>query len=117
MNFIKKQELYIKKVINEIGYEVEDVVLNKSSRPEFGEYQYNGAMNLAKIYHKNPKIIAEEIVEKLKENKDYININVQGAGFINISFSNEALIAYLNIIKDNIKINMNTYEKKKIFFV
>ena len=116
MNFIKKQELYIKKVINEIGYEVEDVVLNKSSRPEFGEYQYNGAMNLAKIYHKNPKIIADEIVEKLKENKDYININVQGAGFINISFSNEALIAYLNIIKDNIKINMNTYEKKKIFF-
>ncbi len=116
MNFIKKQELYIKKVINEIGYEVEEVVLNKSSRPEFGEYQYNGAMNLAKIYHKNPKIIAEEIVKKLKENKDYININVQGAGFINISFSTKSLITYLNIIKDNIKINMNTYDKKKIFF-
>ena len=35
-SFIEKQEEYIKSKIKECGYEVEKVVLNVSSRPEFG---------------------------------------------------------------------------------
>ena len=65
-SFIENQEKYIKNKINECGYEVEEVVLNVSSRPEFGDYQYNGAMSLAKKYGKNPVSIATEIVECIK---------------------------------------------------
>ena len=43
-SFIEKQEEYIKNKIKECGYEVKEVVLNVSSRPEFGDYQYNGVM-------------------------------------------------------------------------
>ena len=114
-NFIKSQELYLKKVITDLGYSIENANLVVSSRPEFGEYQYNGAMNLAKEYHKNPREIAEEIVSVLNNNKDFTNINIQGPGFINISFSNESLISYINEIKNDIKINMNKYPHKKIF--
>ena len=114
-NYIKEKELYFKKIINELGYEVEEVTLVPSSRKDLGEYQYNGVMSLAKKNHENPNDIANKIVDILKNNKDFTNINIAGPGFINISFSNESLIKYLNEISKDIKINLNKYEKKKIF--
>ena len=115
MNFLSKQEKLIKQVINDLGYNVSEVSIIPSSRKEFGDYQYNGVMNIAKELHQNPREIALLIVDKLKENKDLINVNVQGPGFINISFSNEALISYLNEMSKNININYESDTKKTIF--
>lgn len=115
MNFLSKQEKLIKQVINDLGYSVSEVSLIPSSRKEFGDYQYNGVMNIAKELHQNPREIALLIVDKLKENKDLVNVNVQGPGFINISFSNEALISYLNEMNKNININYESDTKKTIF--
>ena len=115
MNFLSKQERLIKQVINDLGYNVSEVSLIPSSRKEFGDYQYNGVMNIAKELHQNPREIAILIVDKLKENKDLVNVNVQGPGFINISFSNEALISYLNEMNKNININYESDTKKTIF--
>lgn len=115
MNFLSKQERLIKQVINDLGYNVSEVSLIPSSRKEFGDYQYNGVMNIAKELHQNPREIALLIVDKLKENKDLVNVNVQGPGFINISFSNEALISYLNEMNKNININYESDTKKTIF--
>ncbi len=115
MNFLSKQEQLIKKSINELGYNVDEVLLIPSSRKEFGDYQYNGVMSIAKQMHKNPREIALDIIEKLKENKDLVNVNVQGPGFINLSFSDEALVNYLNEVKDNININYEYDNKKTIF--
>ena len=114
-NYIKEKELYLKTIINELGYEVEEVTLVPSSRKDLGEYQYNGVMSLAKKNHENPNEIANKIVDILKNNKDFTNINIAGPGFINISFSNDSLIKYLNEISKDVKINLNKYEKKKIF--
>ena len=114
MSFIKEKELQIKKLLSTLDYDINEVKLELSSRPEFGMYQYNGAMSLAKTYHKNPKLIAEEIVEKLKTDKDLTNINIQGAGFINISFTNTALTKYMNELLDDIKKSINQQEPKKI---
>ena len=83
-SFIEKQEQYIKNKIKECGYEVEEVVLNVSSRPEFGDYQFNGAMGMAKQYGKNPRDLATEIVESIKKDNVYKDINIAGPGFINI---------------------------------
>ena len=115
MNFLSKQEKLIKQVINDLGYNVSEVSLIPSSRKEFGDYQYNGVMNIAKELNQNPREIALLIVDKLKENKDLVNVNVQGPGFINISFSNEALISYLNEMSKNININYESDTKKIIF--
>lgn len=115
MNFLSKQEKLIKQVINDLGYNVSEVSIIPSSRKEFGDYQYNGVMNIAKELHQNPREIALLIVDKLKENKDLINVNVQGPGFINISFSNETLTSYLNEMSKNININYESDTKKTIF--
>lgn len=113
-SFVKRVEDYILDIIKSLGYDVDKVILNVSSRPEFGDYQYNGVMELAKKYKKPPIEIANEIVSKLQDNENLTNINIQGPGFINISFTNESLIEYMNEIITNLDINIDKVKSKKI---
>lgn len=114
-SFIEKQEEYLKKKINECGYNVNAVVLNVSSRPEFGDYQYNGIMSLAKEYHKNPREIATEVVESIKADQKYKDINIAGPGFINITFKDDELIEHINELNKNINLNYENNNPKTIF--
>lgn len=114
-SFIEKQEEYLKNKIKECGYSVEDVTLNVSSRPEFGDYQFNGAMALAKKYGKNPREIAEAIVDSIKKDNKYKDINIAGPGFINITFSDEELINHVNELNENINLNYENDNPKKIY--
>ncbi len=94
MSLLKENELYLKKIVNDLNMEIDKVQLVPSSRKEFGQYQINVAMNLASIYHKNPREIASNIVNLL-DNR-FENVNIQGPGFINVSFSDEYLMNYFN---------------------
>jgi len=114
-SFIEKQEEYLKNKIKECGYDVEEVVLNISSRPEFGDYQYNGTMAMAKQFGKNPREIATEIVESIKKDNVYKDINIAGPGFINITFSDEQLIEHLKDLNENINLNYENNDPKMIF--
>lgn len=99
MNLVLK----INEIIKELGYDETPEVL-VSNRPDISDYQYNGAFKLAKIMHKSPMVIADEIVSKLKDNdmfKEVSNVN----GFINITLSDKSLIDYLNEIVNNFDIN------------
>ena len=104
-NFIYKLEEKLKNIIKDCGYYTDKVSLVTSSRPDLGEYQYNGVMSLAKAYKKNPNQIAAEIVEHLNKDNTFSNVNVAGPGFINLSFSDDALINYMNEVKEDININ------------
>ena len=114
MSIIKSVEKDIKELIKEAGYELENFVLQPSNRPDLGDYQINDAMSLVKIYHQNPREIAEKIKEKLVTDPRFTNINIAGPGFINISFSDEFLIDSLNKINLDITNNIDIQEKKKI---
>ena len=94
MSLIKETETYINKVLNDLGYEVDNVKLEKCNMPEFGQYQINVAMQLAKKYSTNPREIASKIVDALDDR--FTNVNIQGPGFINVSFNDDVLIDYLN---------------------
>ena len=99
MNLVLK----INEIIKELGYD-ETPEVSVSNRPDISDYQYNGAFKLAKTMHKSPMVIADEIVDKLKNNdmfKEVSNVN----GFINITLSDKALIDYLNEIVNNFDIN------------
>ncbi len=95
--FYKIIEEKISNVLKELNYDNESIVVTSSNRPDLGEYQYNGAMTLAKTYHKNPVSIADEIVNKLNKDLFFKDVNVAGPGFINMSISDEALIDFVNI--------------------
>ena len=113
--FIKEQEKYIKSKLSELGYDINEVVLNVSSRPELGDYQFNGIMGLGKEYHKNPRDIGQELVDLIKKDNKYKDINMAGPGFINITFSDEELINHMNELKNNININYQTENPRTIF--
>ena len=112
-DFIKNIESKIKEIINSCGYETDTVLLVPSARPDLGDYQYNGVMSLAKVYHKNPIEIANEIVDKLKDIKELTNVNVAGPGFINVSFTNEALIEYFENTRYQ-ELDYSKNENKKV---
>ena len=114
-NFLSKMEEKIKGVINSLGYNVDTVELIPSSRKEFGDYQYNGVMSIAKSLGENPRDIATKIADKLNELEEFINVNVAGPGFINITFTNEALKDYVNELNNDINISYEYDNPKTIF--
>ena len=112
MSLIRETEKYLKDVINNLGYDIEEVVLVRSNLPQFGQFQINCAMSLAKKYGKNPRELAQEIVEKL-DNR-FVNVNIAGPGFINLSFNDEVLIDYANKSADDFSIFVDKEKPKKI---
>ena len=114
MSIIKTLEEEIKSIINDLGYELETVTLQPSSRPEFGDYQINDAMSLGKKHGKNPREIAEEIKTKLEEKTEFTNINIAGPGFINVTLTPHFLTESVNKLKDIKASNIDFCEKKKI---
>lgn len=62
-----------------------------SNRPDLCEYQCNGAMAGAKLYHKAPIQIAEAVAEKLQESSIFSEVSAVKPGFINLKLSGEWL--------------------------
>jgi len=65
--------------------------VNEATKKEFGDYQYNGAMALAKELKKNPREIATALADELKKEDIFEKVEVAGPGFINLTLSNEFL--------------------------
>ncbi len=60
------------------------VPVSRSARPEFGEYQFNGAMALAKKLKQKPRDIAGRILEAVTLDDVADKLEIAGPGFINI---------------------------------
>lgn len=114
MSIIKSLTSDINELIKKAGYEVENLILYPSNRKDLGKYQLNDAMLLAKKYKKNPRVIAEDIVKELEKDERFINLNIAGPGFINISLSDTYLIKSLNLIATNMDENIDKLPPKKI---
>ena len=116
MNLISKTEEILKEVLEKNNLSEDNIVLSVSSKPEFGQFQYNGAMGMAKRAGKNPREVAEQIVAGLNEYDIFENINIAGPGFINISYTTEYLKEYLSEIAKDMTENVKKYPSKKVFF-
>ena len=70
-----------------------------ASKPEFGDYQANGIMSVAKQLDRNPRELAQQVVEHLNalENNIVESYAIAGPGFINIRISNVALLSLANV--------------------
>ena len=112
MSFIKDTEDYLKDVLKKCGYELDDVILESSSRRDLGEFQINCSMNLAKKYGKNPREIAQNIVNNLDDR--FKNVNIAGPGFINVSIQDKYLINKMNESIDNFDNLIDKFDRKKI---
>ena len=62
-------------------------LVTQSTRPEFGDYQANGALPAAKKIKTNPRELATKIVAELALEGVADKIEIAGPGFINIHLS------------------------------
>ena len=74
-----------------------DPQLAPASKPEFGDFQANGALPLAKPLGQPPRKIAEAVVEQLKAEPAFAELclepQIAGPGFINLTLRPERLAA------------------------
>lgn len=107
----------LSKAFEECGYEKSYGKAGISNRPDLCEYQCNGAMAAAKAYKKAPIMIADEVVEKLKENALFEEIVSVMPGFINIKISGEFLKNQLNKMAEEEKLGCEMEQKPKTIIV
>lgn len=77
--------------LTDMGIEDAPIPVSRSARPEFGEYQFNGAMALAKKLKQKPRDIADKIVDTVKLSDVADKLEVAGPGFINVHLSDRWL--------------------------
>ena len=66
-----------------------------SDRPDLAQFQCNGAMAAAKIAKKNPREIAQAIVDTLSQNEIFASVDIAGPGFINLNVTDEYLASHI----------------------
>ena len=74
----------IKDAFAKAGIEHAPPSVSEATKPEFGDYQFNGAMALAKKLGKNPREIASQIITNLDLSGVLIKAEIAGPGFINL---------------------------------
>lgn len=95
------------------GFANADVAIQSCNVAGMGDFQCNNAMAMAKEYGKNPREIAQSVVN-LVDCKDIIaKIDVAGPGFINITISNEFLGNFVVDFMQKLDEKLNI-DKKKI---
>jgi len=69
---------------NKANIDQNPMSVSEASKPEFGDYQFNGAMALAKTLGKNPREIAQMILSNLALDTVISKAQIAGPGFINL---------------------------------
>lgn len=77
-----------------------DVVLERPKNREFGHFATPVAFSLARLEKKNPKLLSEEIAEKLRRSKLFSSVHCLN-GYINLRLSYALLLESLEKILDN----------------
>ena len=102
MTLIKYINNIVKNSFEKSGYVISDEDSNKivslSDRPDLSQFQSNIAFKLAKEYKKNPRLIATDVLEKLKDEDIFENVSIDGPGFININVKDDFLIEFIDKI-------------------
>lgn len=124
MNIFSQFEDYIKKILQNI--DLNDEALNLLGRisaepprdPSHGDISTNAAMVMAKPAGKNPRELAQAIVEGLEKLDEVSEVSIAGPGFINLRLTNSFWIEHLatiyksatdygrGLVSDGMKVNV-----------
>jgi len=89
---IKLKKLFSENISRIFGADyIEKIDIQNSTKKEFGDFQTNFAMMSSKLIGKNPREIANTIIENFEKNDIIEKLEVAGSGFINIFLKNSFL--------------------------
>lgn len=115
MSLLKTIEEDLTKKMNEASIPIEKVTLLESKRKDLGDYQLNDAMSLAKILHKSPMLIAEDMKKILEESNYFSKVEIAAVGFLNVTLKDELLIDFVNNYYNSDSKDVDKLVDKKIF--
>jgi len=81
-----------------IGSKTKYIAIDYPDNSDFGSFASPIALNLAKELKQSPKVIAEEIYQKIKDNEMFESIEIAGLGYLNFFLSDEYLQSKLMLI-------------------
>ncbi len=85
--------------------------VTQSTRPQFGDYQINGAMGAAKKLKTNPRELAQKIIDNLDVADIASKVEIAGPGFINIHLKPEFLANTLEAANLDAKLGVAEHEQ------
>jgi arginyl-tRNA synthetase len=100
--------------LSSLGWADAPVPVAKSAKQGFGEYQFNGAMALAKKLKQNPRDIAQQIIDVVDLSDIASKLEVAGPGFINIHLSNTWLSEQLTSVVKDSRLGIETQAVQKV---
>ena len=95
------------------GYDAKNATVSVSNRPDLCEFQCNGAMPTAKLAHKAPIMIANEIVEKLRGSEVFSSVEAVNPGFINLRVREDYLAEHLEALRQNVHFGVSAPVKPR----
>lgn len=96
------------------GYDEKYGKVTVSNRPDLCEYQCNGAMAGAKQYKCAPAVIANTVVDLVKDDEAFSEIVVVNPGFINIKINDAFLAGHIKEISDDKYLGVEMSEEKTV---
>ena len=84
-----------KKAFSGSGQDFENISVVQTANPEFGDFQCNDCMQLAKTLKQAPHAIAQALVDNMELHEAVEKVDVAGPGFINIHLKPEWLSSVL----------------------
>ena len=77
-------------------YEIDQITIEIPKEKSHGDYSTNIAMQLTRLLRKNPRMIAEQLIEAIdKEEANIDSIEIAGPGFINMFMKKDALTSII----------------------
>ncbi len=108
----------VEKALKNLNYEVKNIEIIKSNRPDLCDYQYDGAFSISKIMHQNPYDIGCKIVEEIQKDPEsehlFAKIECLKPGFVNFTISNIYINETLNLMIKKDKFNITMPKKETI---
>ena len=98
-------------VFKKLALDTKFAVVKNSDRPDLSDFQCNGALALAKSERKNPREIAQLIVNELQNDPDLEKISIDGPGFINLTLKNEFIARLMDEISQDNRLGCEKVEK------
>ncbi|HEX9996952.1 MAG TPA: arginine--tRNA ligase, partial [Abditibacterium sp.] len=99
------------------GVAPETLQVVPATNPQFGDYQWNGALPLAKALKMKPRDIAAQVLERLKVENISETPEIAGPGFLNFRLQTQWLENALNDAKNDAKLGVETAQTPQKFVV
>ena len=116
---IQKIEKELLKLFNNSGYQLNNIKVMLSDRPDLCDYQCNDIFKLSKELHVSPIDIGNNIINNipLELKKTFKNIEFFEPGFLNLTLSDEFINENIKIINVSKKLGLEEIKKEETYII